>query len=73
MQEPCGALDPAVASSVRRFVKWRAPALAVAVFAVTFSISAFVIGPAISSYDAVKCNATGRHAEPAEHSAHHSN
>ena len=32
----------------RRFRTWRAPAIAVAVFAAVFSLSAFVIGPAIS-------------------------
>ena len=32
----------------RRFNTWRAPAIALAVFAVMFSLSAFVIGPAIS-------------------------
>jgi hypothetical protein len=32
----------------RRFHTWRAPAVALAVFAVMFSLSAFVIGPAIS-------------------------
>jgi hypothetical protein len=33
----------------RRFGTWKAPALALALFALTFSLSAFVIGPAISS------------------------
>lgn len=32
----------------RRFRTWRAPAIAIAVFAAVFSFSAFVIGPAIS-------------------------
>ena len=32
----------------RKFNTWRAPAIAVAVFAAVFSLSAFVIGPAIS-------------------------
>lgn len=32
----------------RRFHSWRAPAIALAVFAVMFSLSSFVIGPAIS-------------------------
>lgn len=32
----------------RRFRTWRAPAIAVAVFTAVFSLSAFVIGPAIS-------------------------
>jgi len=32
----------------RRFATWRAPAIAVVVFTAVFSLSAFVIGPAIS-------------------------
>lgn len=32
----------------RRFGTWRAPAIALAVFAAMFSLSSFVIGPAIS-------------------------
>ena len=32
----------------RRFGTWKAPAVAVAVFAVMFSLSAFVIGPALT-------------------------
>jgi hypothetical protein len=32
----------------RRFRTWKAPAAAVAVFAVAFSLSAFVVGPALS-------------------------
>lgn len=36
----------------RRFRSWRAPALALAVFAVMFSLSSFVIGPAISGEEA---------------------
>jgi hypothetical protein len=35
----------------RRFKTWKAPAVAVAVFTVMFSLSAFVIGPAISDTD----------------------
>jgi cytosine/uracil/thiamine/allantoin permease len=35
----------------RRFGTWKAPAIAVAVFALMFSLSAFVIGPAISNDD----------------------
>lgn len=51
----------------RRFGTWKAPTVAVAVFAVMFSLSAFVIGPSISGTDR----------EPApsqidpEHSEHH--
>lgn len=36
----------------RRFRTWRAPAIALAVFAAMFSLSSFVIGPAISGEDA---------------------
>ena len=36
----------------RRFQTWRAPAIALAVFAAMFSLSSFVIGPAISGGDA---------------------
>ena len=32
----------------RRFATWRAPVIAIAVFTAVFSLSAFVIGPAIS-------------------------
>lgn len=35
----------------RRFGTWRAPAIALAVFAAMFSLSSFVIGPAISGGD----------------------
>lgn len=56
----------------RRFGTWKAPALAVAIFAVTFSISAFVIGPAISSPDPADAPQPADAPSPAEHSAHHS-
>jgi hypothetical protein len=36
----------------RRFRTWKAPAIAVAVFAAAFSLSSFVIGPAIAGDDA---------------------
>lgn len=56
----------------RRFGTWKAPAVAVVVFAVMFSISAFVIGPAISSPEpAVTPQPVGT-PSPAEHGAHHS-
>lgn len=35
----------------RRFGTWRAPAIALAIFAAMFSLSSFVIGPAISGGD----------------------
>ena len=51
----------------RRFGTWRAPAIGLLVFAAMFSLSAFVIGPAISG--------TGRpstvSAPSIDHSAHH--
>jgi hypothetical protein len=56
----------------RRFGTWRAPALALAVFAVMFSISAFVIGPAISSPNPLDAPRPSDTPSPAEHSAHHS-
>lgn len=36
----------------RRFDTWRAPAIALAIFAVMFSLSSFVIGPAIAGDEA---------------------
>lgn len=38
----------------RRFGTWRAPALAIGGFAVMFSLSAFLVGPAISGPGAVE-------------------
>lgn len=35
----------------RRFATWRAPAIALAIFAAMFALSSFVIGPAISGGD----------------------
>lgn len=35
----------------RRFATWRAPAIALVVFAAMFSLSSFVIGPAITGAD----------------------
>ena len=65
------ATDPSVPMLrrlYRRFGTWKAPTVAVVVFAIMFSLSAFVIGPAISGTD---------QQEPApsqidpEHSEHH--
>jgi hypothetical protein len=51
----------------RRFGTWRAPATALVVFAAMFSVSAFIIGPAISgSSDSPTPSHT-----PSEHSGHH--
>jgi hypothetical protein len=47
----------------RRYDTWRAPAIALAVFAVMFSLSSFVIGPAISGDSG---------SAPAGHEQHHS-
>lgn len=49
----------------RRFHTWRAPAIALAIFAAMFSISSFVIGPAIAG-------GSSRTSErPAGHEQHH--
>ena len=51
----------------RRFRTWRAPALALAVFAAAFSLSSFVIGPAVSGADAPAQPGI----EEREHDEHH--
>ncbi len=53
----------------RRHHTWKAPAIAVAVFALVFSLSAFVVGPAItgSSNDSGPTNPS----TPDQHSQHH--
>jgi hypothetical protein len=48
----------------RRYGSWRAPAIALAIFAVVFTISTLVIGPAISGDG-------GTEATPAGHESHH--
>lgn len=45
------AAIPFLLGLYRRFASWRAPAIALAVFAAMFSLSSFVIGPAISGAD----------------------
>ena len=51
----------------RRFGTWRAPAIGLLVFAAMFSLSAFVIGPAISGTgDAKPASVPGT-----DHSSHH--
>ena len=55
----------------RRFRTWKAPAAALVVFAVMFSLSAFVIGPAISGDDAPPAPAPSRDVSPDEHVEHH--
>ena len=54
----------------RRFRTWKAPAVAVAVFAVMFSISAFIIGPAISGTDPDPAPGPTEQIDP-EHGEHH--
>ena len=48
-----------------RFQTWRAPAIALAIFAAMFSLSSFVIGPAISGDD------NGTDNTPASHQQQH--
>ena len=50
----------------RRFRTWKAPAIALAVFAVMFALSALVIGPAISGE-----SSTTPPAPAVDHSSHH--
>ena len=49
----------------RRFHTWRAPAIALVLFALMFSLSSFVIGPALSG------NGGGTEKTPAGHEQHH--
>lgn len=51
----------------RRFGTWRAPAIGLLIFALMFSLSAFVIGPAISGVG----GATPASAPTVDHSSHH--
>lgn len=54
----------------RRFGTWKAPAAAVAVFAVMFSLSAFVVGPAISDNDPEPAPGPTEPIDP-DHDEHH--
>jgi hypothetical protein len=54
----------------RRFGTWWAPALGLAVFAAMFSLSAFVIGPAISGND--QAEQQQQLPTPTPHAEHHS-
>jgi hypothetical protein len=54
----------------RRFGTWKAPAVALGVFAVTFSVSAFIIGPAISQPESPP-TPPGQVVTPAGHDGHH--
>ena len=56
----------------RRFSTWGAPAIAVVVFAALFSLSAFVIGPALAGTPATDGDPTSPTQTPTEnHSRHH--
>ena len=57
----------------RRFDSWKAPALALGVFALMFSLSAFVIGPAISNDDPSpdRDRTPVQTPDPDEHEGHH--
>ena len=54
----------------RRFRTWRAPAIALAIFVGLFSLSSFVIGPAISGTDDPAQPRPGIE-QPAGHEQHH--
>lgn len=53
----------------RRHRTWKAPAIAVAVFVTVFSLSAFVIGPAITG--SADDSGPARPSSPDQHSQHH--
>ena len=55
----------------RRFASWKAPALALGVFALMFSLSALVIGPAISGDDPAPGPVPVQTPTPDEHDNHH--
>lgn len=55
----------------RRFGTWKAPTLALAVFAVMFSLSALVIGPAISGDDPAPGPVPVQTPNPEDHDSHH--
>jgi len=56
----------------RKFHTWRAPAIALVVFTALFSLSAFVIGPAIAGTSAPDREPSSPTQTPTEnHSQHH--
>lgn len=59
---------PLLRSLYRRFSTWRAPAIAIAVFTALFSLSAFVVGPAITGGEAPDA---GRQPPTPTHAGHH--
>lgn len=55
----------------RRFASWWAPAIGLAVFVAMFSVSAFVIGPAISGGDGSSGGGQNNPVPAVDHSSHH--
>jgi hypothetical protein len=55
----------------QRFRTWKAPALALMLFAVMFALSAFVIGPAISNRAPADTPAPVPTPTPSDHRTHH--
>jgi hypothetical protein len=55
----------------RRFGTWKAPALALGVFALMFSLSAFVIGPAINNDNPSPDRPPAQTPGPDDHEGHH--
>ncbi|MFC5175098.1 hypothetical protein [Nocardioides taihuensis] len=55
----------------RRFGTWKAPALALAVFTLMFSLSAFVIGPAINNDNPSPDRPPVQTPGPDDHEGHH--
>lgn len=56
----------------RRFHTWRAPAIAVSIFAAAFSLSAFVIGPTITGSSSSGSDPQPSQTPTQNHSSHHS-
>jgi hypothetical protein len=59
---------PSLRRLFRRFGTWKAPAIALGLFAAAFALSTFVIGPAISGSDTP---AKPDIPQPAGHTSHH--
>lgn len=53
-----------------RFHTWKAPTIALAIFIAMFSLSAFVIGPAISGDSSVETPSPGQTPEHSTHTGH---
>ena len=64
------AAVPLLLRLYRRFRTWQAPAIALAVFAAMFSLSSFVLGPAISGGDEPAARQPGIE-RPTGHAGHH--